>query len=66
VNGDEVSIARANYAFRLIEVPAGRSRVELRYRPASVVLGAALSGVTLAGIVVAFAIRRRGRNVPSA
>jgi hypothetical protein len=43
VNGQEVPIQRANYVFRLVEVPAGSSRVEFRYRPASVIAGAAVS-----------------------
>jgi hypothetical protein len=47
VNGETVPIVRANYAFRLVEVPAGRSRVEFRYRPASVAVGAAVSVATL-------------------
>lgn len=47
VNGAPVPIYRANYMFRLIEVPAGSSRVEFRYRPTSVAVGA---GVSLAGL----------------
>jgi len=56
VNGQPAPIARANYAFRLVEVPAGRSVVEFRYAPRSLRLGAALS---LAGaLVVAFLLLR--------
>jgi hypothetical protein len=40
-------ILRANYAFRLVEVPRGRSLVEFRYAPASIPIGAAVSGVTV-------------------
>lgn len=47
VNGDPVPILRANYMFRLVEVPAGTSRVAFRYRPFSVVLGACVSFATL-------------------
>src|SRR5262249_36841683 len=46
VNGARQPIARANYVFRLVEVPAGPSRVEFRYAPASQRLGALASGLT--------------------
>jgi hypothetical protein len=52
VNGKDVPIQRANYTFRLVEVPAGSSRVEFRYRPASVAIGAAVSALTLVTVVV--------------
>lgn len=35
VNGEPVPIRRANLAFRAVEVPAGESNVEFRFRPAS-------------------------------
>src|SRR5262249_9582685 len=50
VNGQAVPIQRANYAFRLVEVPAGRSTVEFRSAPRSLRRGACLS---LAGAVLA-------------
>lgn len=59
VNGVEAPIVRANYAFRLIEVPAGRSHVEFRYRPASVAIGGAVSAVTLAALILFLRRRRR-------
>lgn len=59
VNGAAVPIVRANYAFRLVEVPAGRSRVEFRFRPASVALGAAISAVTIVGLGVLLVRGRR-------
>jgi len=48
VNGAPAAIHRANYIFRLIEVPAGASRVELRFRPTSVAVGAAVSVAAVA------------------
>lgn len=45
VDGAAVPIVRANAAFRALQVPAGRHVVEERYRPASVTIGALLSGV---------------------
>jgi hypothetical protein len=47
VDGHPAPVQRANSLFRAVEVAGGRHRVELRYRPASVVWGLALSGVGL-------------------
>jgi hypothetical protein len=54
VNDAPAAIVQANYTFRLVEVPAGLSRVEFRYRPRSVAMGAATScaALTLAGAVL--------------
>ena len=55
VNGVPARIHRANYLFRLIEVPPGRSRVDFRYRPPSVMLGGAISvlgGIVLVALVI--------------
>lgn len=54
VNGTATPIVRGNFAFRLIEVPAGKSTIEMRYRPASVVIGAAVSFAALfvSGVVL--------------
>jgi hypothetical protein len=49
VDGVEVPILRADYAFRAVSVPAGEHLVEFRYRPASVRYGAWGS---LAGLVI--------------
>jgi hypothetical protein len=49
VDGVEVPVRRANYAFRAVSVPPGRHIVTFRYRPASVRYGAYLS---LAGLLV--------------
>jgi len=47
VDGRAAPIVRANYAFRLIEVPAGRSTVRFRYEPRPVRWGAWISLVTV-------------------
>jgi hypothetical protein len=47
VDGRPAELLRANVAFRALELPAGRHRVELVYRPRSVVVGLSLSAVTL-------------------
>lgn len=52
VNGEPVPIQRANYAFRLVEVPAGRSSVAFRYQSRSLRLGAGVSVLTAMVVVV--------------
>jgi hypothetical protein len=53
VNGRRrVPIHRANYALRAVPVPAGTHLVRFEYRPLSLRVGATLSAVTLAGIVI--------------
>jgi len=51
VNGVEAPIQRANYAFRLVRVPAGSSTVVFRYVPVRFWSGLALSMATLAAIL---------------
>jgi len=53
VNGSPSPILRANYLFRVIEVPAGESRVELRYGPGSIVVGGIISTVSILAAVAA-------------
>jgi hypothetical protein len=68
VNGVPVPIERANYAFRVVEVPAGDSRVEFRYEPRSLRVGAFVSALALAGALAALALsrpRRAGRPGPA-
>ena len=57
VDGEPAPLLRANVAFRGIDLREGSHRVELLYRPASVLLGASLSLATLLlGTVVAFRV----------
>jgi uncharacterized membrane protein YfhO len=62
VDGADTPIYRANYTFRLIEVPAGRSTVEFRYRPTSFLIGAILSAL---GLVVVVGLLLWGRRNPA-
>ena len=65
VDGVEVPIQRADFAFRAVGVPAGEHVVEFRYEPASVRYGALLS---LAGAIVLLALIatvRRGARTAS-
>lgn len=52
VDGQEVEILRANYAFRAIKLPAGSHKVEFEYNPISVKIGAAISLITLSLLMV--------------
>jgi len=58
-DGVHVDLLRANHAFRAVEVPAGRSRIELAYRPWSFRLGLGLSLVGMAATVVLVLQARR-------
>ena len=61
VNGREEPIQRADYAYRAVPVPAGRSTVEMHYRTPGLRLGLAVSLVGLLAAVglVLYAWRRR-------
>ncbi len=59
-DGSEIALHRANYLFRAVSVPAGRTRVRFEYRPQSFRRGLWLSGATaLALLAVVFASLRR-------
>ena len=66
VDGRPVDIAPTNGAFRSVAVPAGRSTVEFRYRPASVYAGAVVSLATwlalLLGLIIVVWRGRRARS----
>jgi hypothetical protein len=62
INGTETPIMRANYLFRLIEIPPGESLVEFRYEPASVRIGAFISIATLLSLAVLGIVARRRRR----
>jgi hypothetical protein len=47
LDGREAKILQANYAFRAVEVPAGKHRVEFCYRPLSFYAGLAATCVAL-------------------
>lgn len=54
LDGSAAPLLRANVAFRAVSVPAGRHRVEMRYRPRSIVVGL---GISALAILSAAAIR---------
>jgi hypothetical protein len=59
VNDRATPVLRANYMFRAVEVPRGRSMVELRFFPTHLLLGAGVSGVAAVVLVGLLAYRRR-------
>jgi hypothetical protein len=59
VDGAPAPLLRANHAFRAVPVPAGEHRVELRYRPGAVRLGAGLSLLGALGLAALGLVRRR-------
>ncbi len=58
VDGSEVGILRANFAFRAVEVPAGRHEVEFRYRPVVFYWGLGLTLVTVLSGVLAVTLMK--------
>jgi hypothetical protein len=52
LNGREVPILRANYAFRGVGVPAGESRLVFTYRPAGFIRGLWLAGGALLAMLI--------------
>lgn len=65
VNDEDVPILRGNYMFRLVEVPAGSSRVVFTYRPRSVVIGACISLLGLLAVAMLWRTGRPGAAVPA-
>ena len=63
VDGEPAPVVRANVAFRAVAAPAGRHVIEQVYRPRPVLLGLALSGTTILGLL-SFAFLRQ-RSGPS-
>lgn len=61
INGKEVEILRANYTFRAIVVPEGKSMVEFKYLPQSFKLGTYLAGFGLIIIVVLLLVNRSSK-----
>lgn len=62
VDGESAEVVPADVALRGVAVPAGTSTVELVFRPTSVLIGAAVSSLTLLALLVATALRSRRRR----
>ena len=59
LDGVPVPIRRVNVAFRGVDVPAGRHRIEYRYRPRAVVFGLWFSALSVGVLAVALVAGRR-------
>jgi hypothetical protein len=59
VNGSETPILRANYTFRVVRVPAGKSNVLFWYRPVNVWLGVLVSLASWTLIAAVYCRSRR-------
>jgi hypothetical protein len=55
-------VTRVDYCLKGVEVPAGSRRVAFRYEPQSFRRGTTISGVSLAGTAIAFAVAFGGRR----
>jgi hypothetical protein len=65
VNGRPARILAANYAFRAVEVPAGRVVIEFRYWPPGLTTGLWISAMTgLVLLAATLAPSRRARTLP--
>ncbi|HEY3079691.1 MAG TPA: YfhO family protein [Chloroflexota bacterium] len=60
LDGRSTPILRTNHAFRGVAVPAGEHLVEMRFRPTSLLVGAALSALS-ALVALGLLLRWRGR-----
>ena len=64
VDGEPVEILPANHLFRGVLLPAGRHRVVFRYRPWTVPVGAAVSGLAAIAIAGLWVHARRTDELP--
>jgi hypothetical protein len=61
VDGQPSAIHRTNFAFRGVEVPAGRHRVQFEFASATLRAGACVSGMSILAVGIVLVRRRRGR-----
>jgi hypothetical protein len=53
IDGWNVNAVRANYAFQAVAVPAGKHQIDRIYRPASFIIGCAISVLALVSLALA-------------
>ncbi len=63
-DGRPIRVLRANTAFRAVQVPGGRHRIEFVYRPWAVRVGLVLAGISLASTVAALVLLRGESSDP--
>ena len=57
-----LTLQKANLAFMRIDVPAGHSVVEWKYRPFKVYIGMIISSLCLMAVLLYFVIRRKTKT----
>ncbi len=70
IDGKEAELIRVNYLFRAAEIPAGKHKLEMRFRPKSYLVGNEISrystllvyGLFITGIVLAFKKKGESEN----
>jgi hypothetical protein len=62
VDGEARPVLLTNYLLRGVAVPAGRHRVEMRYRAPAARTGAIISALTVAALLAVAFVARRGRD----
>jgi Bacterial membrane protein YfhO len=62
LDGAPAVLERANLALRAVAVPAGAHRVAMAYRPASIRIGLAVSGLSLVAAGLLLAVRPRAQR----
>ena len=65
LDGESTTLFRAHRALRAVFVPGGEHEVEFVYRPMSVYLGGALTGLGLLGCLALVLVGRRRREAQS-
>lgn len=58
IDGWSVNAVRANFAFQAVAVPAGKHQVDRIYRPASFIIGSAISLITLVSLALTSVIKK--------
>jgi hypothetical protein len=61
VDGEPAELLKANHAFRAVHVEAGEHRIEMRYRPTSIVVGGVTSLATLGLLILGLLVIHRER-----
>jgi Bacterial membrane protein YfhO len=64
IDGWTVNAVRANFAFQAVAVPAGKHQVDRIYRPASFVIGSAISLITLVSLALT-SVTKKTIRVPN-
>jgi Bacterial membrane protein YfhO len=64
IDGKPAEILKADTIFRALQVPSGSHEIEMRFRPRHFWIGALISLLTLAGLLVYFFLRREPLHSP--